>query len=160
MCISSGNIDQNCPSWSGTISYCTSYLTSGGPGKEWGTNKLTPTRKIRERSKGARDTSTYDSKSPQILLDGIHLGWDMHTEPERTLSQNDWPETTSPITIKPETVSHMAEKSCWVPLPCCSLPGCSFPIKPLVSSVHMSPRIIHFQVLDKSLLLGQFISGC
>ena len=126
-----------------------SYLTSEGPGKEWGTNKLTSTRKIGRGQKEQETPVLTSCKSPQILLDGIHLGWDTHTQPERTLSQNDWPETTNPIIIKPETVSHMAEKSWWVPLPCCSLPGCCFPIKPLVLSVHMSPWTIHFQVLDK-----------
>ena len=36
---------------------------------------------------------------------------------------------TNPITTKPETTSHVAEQFSWVPLPYCSLPGCSFPIK-------------------------------
>ena len=50
--------------------------------------------------------------------------------PGRTLSQSDWPETsgeTHPITIKPETASHMAEHSSWVPSPSCSPPGRPFP---------------------------------
>ena len=37
------------------------------------------------------------------------------------------PETT-PITVKPGTVSSVAEHFSWVALPCCSLPGCLFPI--------------------------------
>ena len=40
----------------------------------------------------------------------------------------DHPET-NPITIKPETVSHVAELFSWVPLPYCSPPGCPFPNK-------------------------------
>ena len=36
---------------------------------------------------------------------------------------------TNPITIKPESVSHMAEQSSWVPLSHCSPRGCPFPIK-------------------------------
>ena len=36
---------------------------------------------------------------------------------------------TNPITIKPETVSHVAERFSWVPLPYCSPPRCPFPIK-------------------------------
>ena len=65
----------------------------------------------------------------------------------------DHPET-NPITIKPETVSHAAEQFSWVPLPSCSPPGCSFPIKSLALSAHVSPRTIHFRVLDKSPVSG------
>ena len=36
------------------VTICMSYLTTGGPGKERGTDKLPPTRRIRERSKGER----------------------------------------------------------------------------------------------------------
>ena len=61
---------------------------------------------------------------------------------------------TNPITIKPETASHMAEQFSWVPLPYCSPPGCPFPIKSLALSAHVSPWIIHFRVLDKSPVLG------
>ena len=61
---------------------------------------------------------------------------------------------TNPITVKSETVSHMAEQSSWVPLPSCSPPRCPFSIKSLALSAHMSPRTIHFQVLDKSPLSG------
>ena len=42
----------------------------------------------------------------------------------------------------------------WVPLPCCSLPGCPFPIKFLALSAHVSPWTIHFQVLDNSPVSG------
>lgn len=45
---------------------------------------------------------------------------------------------TNPITIKPETASHMAEQFSWVPLPYCSLPGCLLPIKSLALSAHVS----------------------
>ena len=61
---------------------------------------------------------------------------------------------TNPITIIPDTASHMAEQFSWVPLPCCSLPGCPFPIKSLALSARVSPRTIHFLVLDKSPLSG------
>ena len=60
----------------------------------------------------------------------------------------------NPITIKPETESHVAELFFWVPLPCCSPPGCSFPIKSLALSAHVSPWTIHFGVLDKSPVSG------
>ena len=65
----------------------------------------------------------------------------------------DHPET-NPITIKPEIGSHVTEQSSWVPLPSCSPPGHPFPIKPLALSAHVSPRTIHFRVLDKSPVSG------
>ena len=48
----------------------------------------------------------------------------------------------------------MTEQSSWVPLPSCSPPGHPFPIKPLALSAHVSPRTIHFRVLDKSPVSG------
>ena len=48
----------------------------------------------------------------------------------------------------------MAELFSWVPLPYCSTPRCPFPIKPLALSAHVSPRTIHFWVLDKSPVSG------
>ena len=41
-----------------------------------------------------------------------------------------------------------------MPLPYCSPPGCPFPIKSLALSADVSPWTIHFQVLDKSPVLG------
>ena len=61
---------------------------------------------------------------------------------------------TNPITIKPETRSHVAEQLSWVPSPSCSLPGCPFPVKSLTLSAHVTPWMIHFWVIDKSPLLG------
>ena len=50
-----GNTDWNCPPWSGKIvTACMSYHTTGGSGKKLGTNKLPPTKRIWERSKGKR----------------------------------------------------------------------------------------------------------
>ena len=63
------------------------------------------------------------------------------------------PETTL-ITVKPQTASHIAEQSSWVPLPRCSLPGRPFPKRSLALSARVSPRTIHFRVLDKSPLLA------
>ena len=60
---------------------------------------------------------------------------------------------TNLITLKPETVSHVAEQFSWVPCPSCSLPRCPFPIKSFALSAHVSQKI-HFQVLDESLLLS------
>ena len=61
---------------------------------------------------------------------------------------------TNPITIKPETASHLTEQFSWVPLPYCFPPRCLFPIKSLALSTHVSPWTIHFRVLDKSPVLG------
>ena len=74
-------------------------------------------------------------------------------DPESEWLARDNPET-NPITIKPKTASHVAEQFSCVPLPCCSLPGCPFPIKSFALSAHVSPRTIHFRVLDKSPLSG------
>ena len=75
--------------------------------------------------------------------EGLWVRWLVKENPE-----------TNPIIIKPKTVSHMAEQFSWVPLPSCSLPGHHFPIKSLALSACVSPQTIHFQVLDKSPLLG------
>ena len=109
-----------------------------------------------EFGKGQKE-KTHVWPPPRILLFGIHLGWTRHAPPGRTLSQNDWLKEyleTNPITIKPKTASHVAELFSWVPLPYCSPPGCPFPIKSLALSAHVSPRTIHFWVLDKSPVLG------
>ena len=52
----------------------------------------------------------------------------------------------NPITIKPKTLSHVAELFSWVPLPYWSPLRCPFPIKSLALSAHVSPRTIHFRV--------------
>ena len=69
------------------------------------------------------------------------------------MTGKDNPET-NPITRKPKTASHVAEKFCWVPLPYCSPPGHPFSIKSLALSAYVSPWTIQFQVLDTSPLLG------
>ena len=47
--------DRNHPPWPGLITTTfRSYLITGGPGKEHGTNKLPPTGRSQERSKGGR----------------------------------------------------------------------------------------------------------
>ena len=69
---------------------------------------------------------------PWILLARIHIGLATSTPPGRILSQNelarDNPET-NPITIKPDTVSHVTEQFSWVSSQSFSLPGHLFPIK-------------------------------
>jgi len=124
---------------------------TGGPGKEHGTNKPPPTGRVRERSKAGATCPT-----PPRILSGIHLvKQGLHHQEGlwvRWLAKDN-PET-NPITIKPGTASHVAELFSWVPLPSCSPSGCTFPIKSLALSAGVSPRTIHFWVLDKSPVSG------
>ena len=136
-----------------------SYFTTGGPSKEHGTNKPPPNGRILGKVK----KMPHVVPPPRILLTGIHLGWAMHGPPgwtghqEGLATRKDWsewlsrsnPETNS-ITIKPETASHRAEQSSWVPLPSWSPPRHAFPIKSLALSACVLPQTIDFWVLDKS----------
>ena len=61
---------------------------------------------------------------------------------------------TNTITIKSKTASHVAELFSWVPLHYRSPSGCPFPINSLALSADVSPRTIHFWVLDKSPVSG------
>ena len=73
-----GTTDRNCMPWPGPkVTTCMSYLTTGGPGKERGTNKLPPTGKIRERSKGERrHQSICPANLPEsFTLESILAGW-------------------------------------------------------------------------------------
>ena len=70
-----GTTDGNRPPWPELIvTICMSYLTTGVPGKEHGTNKLSPTGRIQEGSKGERTPVNMSYQPPRILLAGIHLG--------------------------------------------------------------------------------------
>ena len=114
--------DWNCPPWPVTIvTICMSCFMSGDPDKGYGTNKPPPTGRVREMSKG-------DNACPST-------------------SQN--PIRPNPITIKPETASHVTAQFSWVPLPYCSPPRCPFPIQSLALSACVSPQTIHFWILDK-----------
>ena len=104
------------------------------------------------------ERSNGDHMSNQLPESSLHPSWlnracttRKDSESERLAKDN--PET-NPITIKPETASHMAEQFSWVPLPYCYLPRHHFPIKSLALSAHVSPRTIHFWVLDKSPVSG------
>ena len=126
---------------------------TGGPGKEQGTNKPPPTRRVRERSKGDTTCPTT-SQNPSLW----HPSWLNKAYTTRKDSESEWlakdnPET-NPITIKPETASHVTEQFSWVPLPYCFPPRCPFPIKSLALPAHVSPWTIYFQVLGKSPVLG------
>ena len=130
-----------------------SCFMTGDPGKEYGTNKPPPTARVRERLKG--DTACLStSQNPSLW----HPSWLSDACATRKDSELEWLAKdhleTNPIAIILETVSHAAEQFSWVALPYCSPPGCPFPIKSLALSAHVSPRTIHFWVLDKSPVLG------
>ena len=112
---------------------------TGGPGKEHRTNKPPPTGRVQDRSKG--DT-TFPTTSQNPSLQ--HTSWLNKAYTTRKDSESEWlakdnPET-NPITIKPETVSSVAELFSWVSLPYCSPPRYPFPIKSLALPAHVSPR--------------------
>ena len=65
--------------------------------------------------------------------------------------QDDWPETTRKLTPLPEKLRLRATR---VLFPCCSPPRHPFLTKSFALSVGVSPRTIHFQVLDTSPLSG------
>ena len=146
--------DRNRPPWPGTIvPVCMCCFRTGGPGKEHGTNKLPPTGRVRERAKGDTTCPTT-SQNPSLC----HPSWLNKVCTTRKDSESEWlsednPET-NPITIKPKTVSHVAEQFSWVPWPSCSPPGHPFPRKSLALSAPGSPQTTHFQVSDKSPVSG------
>ena len=66
-----GTTDWNHLPWPGRIvTSCLSYLTTGGPGKQRGTNRLPPTGSIQERSKGER---RHQSMRPANLPESSSL---------------------------------------------------------------------------------------
>ena len=110
-------------------------------------------RRVWEKSKGDT-TCPSTSQNPSCY----HPSWLSNVGATRKDSELEWlakdhPET-NPISVKPETASHVAEQFSWVPLPYCSPPGRPFPIKSLPLSARVSPRTIHFRVLDKSPVSG------
>ena len=148
------NTAWNHPPWPGTIvTIYVSCFTTGGPDKEHGTNKLPPTRRVPERSKGDT-TCPSTSQNPSLWyphwLNKVCTTW---KDSESEWLAKDNPESNS-ITIKPNTAKHVAELFSWVPLPFCSPPGCPFPIKALAMSAHVSPQTIHFWLLNKSPVSG------
>ena len=114
-----------------------SYFTTGGPGKEHRTNTPPPTGRAQERSK--RDTTCpTTSRNPSLW----HPAWLNKACTTRKDSESEWwakdnPET-NPITMKPDTASHVAKRFSWAPSPSCSPPGRPFPIKSLAFSACFS----------------------
>ena len=108
-----------------------------GPGKEYGTNKPPPTERVQQRSKG-------DTMCPSTSQNPSHWhpSWLNKACTTRKDSESEWLSKdnaeTNPITIRPQTASHMAEQFSWVPLPCCSLLRCLLPIKSLALSACVS----------------------
>ena len=101
------------------------------------THHQPPTRIVQERSKGD-PTCPTTSQNPSLW----HPSWLNKVCTTRKDSESeglakDNPET-NPVTIKPETSSHVAEQFSWVPSPSCSPPGRPFPIKSLALSAHVS----------------------
>ena len=133
--------------WPGTIvTICVSYFTTGGPRKEHRANKPPLTGRVQEKSKGDSMCPTT-SHNPSRW----HPSWLSNPCTTRKDSESEWlveynPET-NPITIKPKTVSHVAEQSFRVPLPYWAPPGHHFPIKSLALSANVSPWRINFWVL-------------
>ena len=130
-----------------------SCFVTGGPGKEKGTNKPPPTRRVWERSKGDT-THPTTSQNPSLW----HPSWLNKVCTKRKGSESEWLAKdnweANPITIKPKSASHVAELFTWVPLSYCCPPRCPFPIISLSLSAQVSPQTIHFQVLDKSPVSG------
>ena len=110
-----------------------------------GTSKTPSTRRIWERSKGDASCPTT-SQNRQWHSSWLSRACTTRKDPESEWLARDNPETNL-ITIKPETVSHVAEQFSCVLLPSCFLSCHSFPIKSLTSSACVSPWIFHFKCL-------------
>ena len=123
------------------------------PGEEHGTNKPPPTGKVQKRSKGDTTCPTTSQDPPCWYPSWLNKACTTRKDSESEWLASDNPET-NPITIKPETASHVTELFSWVPLPYCSPPECSFPIQSLALSAHVSPWTIHLRVLDKGPVSG------
>ena len=144
----------NPPPWPGIIvTICVSCFTTGGPGKEHGMSKPPPTGSVRERSKGDTTCPTISLNSSCWHPSCLSNACTTRKDPESEWLVRDNPET-NPFTIKPKTVSQVAEESSWVPFAYCFLPRHPFPIKSLALSAHVFPQTIHFRVLDKNPLSG------
>ena len=99
-----GTTNWNHPPWLGKIlATWTSYITVGGFGKEYGTNKLPSTRRIWERSKGGRRRQSICSTGlPKFFsLESTLVEQYMHATRKDPECQNDWPETTWKLTPSP-----------------------------------------------------------
>ena len=99
-----------------------SCFRTGGPDKEQGTNKLPPTGRVQERSKG--DTTGLTTSQNHPLW---HPSWlnkvcttSKDSESERLAKDN---LETNPLTIKTETMSHWQRCAPGFPYPTALHPG-------------------------------------
>lgn len=139
-----GNIDRNSPPWQGTVTTCMSYFTTGGPVRNMELKKPPPTGRTWKRSKG--DASPYVLPTFQNLPCWNPL-WLRDAQVIRNDLVSEWlardnPETNS-TTKKPETISHVAEQSSWVPIPSCAPARGPFPIESHALGACVSPLTIH-----------------
>ena len=132
---------------------CVNYFMTEGPGKEHGTHKPPPTARVGERSKGDTTWPSTSQNPPRWPPSWLSNACATRKDPESEGLARDNPES-NPITINPGTASHVAEQFSWAPSPSCSPPGGPFPKKSLALSAHVSPRTVHFRVLDKSPISG------
>ena len=89
----------------------------------------------------------------RILLSGIHLGWTRRAPPGRTLSQNDWLKTTQKLissALNPGLCEPRGRAILLVSLILLLSTQVPFPNKISCFITHVSPRTIHFWVLDRS----------
>ena len=143
------HIDWNRPRWPGTIvTVCMSCFTTslaGGPAKEHGTNKQSPTGRVQEGSKGDI-TCLTTSQNPSLWSPSwLNKVCTTRKDPESEWLAKDNPET-NPVTIKPETASQWQSGS----------PG--FPYLPAFHPGALSQKNLLFP--QHMCLLRQFISEC
>ena len=106
------------------------------------------------------ETPAYQPPESFVLKSNLTERCSCHqVDPESDqiwVKRDNWPETIwkQPVTIKPETASHVAEPFSWDPVPPCSLPASLFPVKSFALAVCVLPKIIYLQVLDKSPFSG------
>ena len=124
------------------ITICIRCFMTGGPSEEHRNNKP----KQGKNSGEVKRRHHVSYQPPRILLTG------MRAPPERTLSQNDWPETTWKLILSPQT-RDCESRGRAVLLGSLTLLVPS-PVKSLSLSVGVSPQTIHFRVLDRSPLGG------
>ena len=124
-----------CPGTSVTI--CVSYFMKGGPGNTELISYHQPD--VWKTSKGDATCWTTSQSPPRWHPPWLSNVCATKKDPESECLAKDNPET-NPITVKPETASHMAEQSSWAPSPYCSPPGHPFPVKSL-SNVWQEPTL-------------------
>ena len=109
------------------VTICMSHLITGGLVRNM---ELTSHHQPEEFGKGQKETPHVlptSQNPPRWNPSWLSNAWGMRKNPQSEWLARENPET-NPITIKPKTVSHMAEQSSWVPLPYCSPPRHPFPV--------------------------------